>query len=161
MEYTVDMWFMFIALFPNNFLRFPIFSMLYEKECVVFTKIKCGPEEITHLNDWSVGLGVSSGDTVDGLARLTLVINSCLCLGLCWGCGILLSWLRLHSHSLLSVGVPESGVALLALYLGGSLCGDREDSYTPVLGCYICRRILLLLRGPSCDAGGCDVVRQT
>lgn len=111
-----------------------------------------------HLYDWSVGLGVGSRDAVDCLARLALVIDSCGSLTLSRGCGILLSRLCLHSHCLLSGGVPESGVALLALYLRGRLGWYRQDSYACILGCYSWLGILLrVARGKVC---GSDVLRE-
>lgn len=116
------------------------------------------PGKTPYLYNWSAGLRVGSGDTVDGLAWLTLVIDSRLCLGLCWGCGILLCRLCLHSHCLLSVGVPEGGVALLALYLRGCLGWYREDSYTCVLGCYSWLGILLGVG--SGEVGGGDVLGE-
>lgn len=111
-----------------------------------------------YLYDWSVGLRVGGRDAVDGLARLTLVIDGRLRLSRCWGCGILLRRLCLHCHCLLSSGIPESGVALLALYLRGRLGRYREDSYAWVLGCY--SWLGILLRVASGEVGGGDVLRE-
>lgn len=112
-----------------------------------------------YLYNRSVGLRVSSGDAVDGLAWLSLVINGSLRLSLCWSCSILLCRLGLHCHRLLSSGVPESGVALLALYLRGRLSWyRRQDCYTGVLGCY--SRLHVLLVAASCEVSGGDVMRE-
>lgn len=112
-----------------------------------------------YLYDGSVGLRVGGGDAVDGLAWLALVIDGRLCLRRCWGCSILLCWLGLHSYCLLSSGVPESGVTLLALYLRGRLGRYREDSYPCVLGCYSWLGVLLGVA--SGEVGGGDVLRDT
>lgn len=101
---------------------------------------------------------VGSGDAVDGLAWLALVVDGRLCLSLCRGCSILLWRLRLHGNRLLSGGIPESGVALLALYLRGCLGRYRQDSYACVLGCYSWLHILLTVA--SGEVGGGDVMRE-
>lgn len=112
----------------------------------------------SYLYNRSVSLRVGGGDTIDSLARLALVIDRCLCLGLCWSSGVLLRRLGLHGHCLLCGGVPESGVALLALHLRGRLGWHREDSYTRVLSCYSWLGVLLrVCRG---EVGGGDVLRE-
>lgn len=109
-----------------------------------------------YLYDRSVGLRVGGGDAVDRLAWLALVIDGRL--SLCRGCGILLCRLCLHRHRLLSCRIPESGVALLALYLRGRLGWYGQDSDTCVLGCYSWLHILLAVA--SGEVSGGDVLRE-
>lgn len=112
-----------------------------------------------YLYNRIVALWVGCGDAIDGLAGLALVIDGRLCLSLCWSCGILLRWLSLYSDCLLCGGIPQSGIALLALHLRGHLGRDREDWYSRILDCYSWLDILLgvILGQASCA----DVLSDT
>lgn len=67
-----------------------------------------------YLQHRCVSLWIGSGDTVDGLTGLTLVVDGCLGGRWCWDNLVLWCYLGLYCHSLLGGRVPQCGVTPLA-----------------------------------------------